>query len=248
MSESRVHLDLALEPGAPVDLPEGAFRHLVQVLRMQAGDGLVVFNGQGGEYAAVLESVAKRGATLRIGAFREVDRESPLELTLVQGISKGDRMDWTVQKAVELGVRAIVPVVTERCNVHLDREREARRLDHWRAVMISACEQSGRTRVPALQPVMKFADWLARPPVGRRLVLDPLGERSLSTLGPGDEPTSLVVGPEGGLGVDELRLAAGAGCIGLRLGPRVLRTETAGVAALAILQSLAGDLGAGSPV
>lgn len=247
MSESRVHLDLALEPGAPVDLPEGAFRHLVQVLRMQAGDGLVVFNGQGGEYAAVLESVAKRGATLRIGAFREVDRESPLALTLVQGISKGDRMDWTVQKAVELGVRAIVPVVTERCNVHLDREREARRLDHWRAVMISACEQSGRTRVPALHPVMKFADWLARPPVGRRLVLDPLGERSLSTLEPSDEPTSLVVGPEGGLGIDERRLAAGAGCIGLRLGPRVLRTETAGVAALAILQSLAGDLGAGSP-
>lgn len=247
MSESRVHLDLALEPGAPVDLPEGAFRHLVQVLRMQAGDGLVVFNGEGGEYAAVLESVAKRGATLRIGAFREVDRESPLALTLVQGISKGDRMDWTVQKAVELGVRAIVPVVTERCNVHLDREREARRLDHWRAVMISACEQSGRTRVPALHPVMKFADWLARPPVGRRLVLDPLGERSLSTLEPSDEPTSLVVGPEGGLGIDERRLAAGAGCIGLRLGPRVLRTETAGVAALAILQSLAGDLGAGSP-
>ncbi len=242
MSESRVYFEAPLAHGALVELPEGPFRHLVQVLRMQAGDTLVVFNGQGGEYEAVLETVAKRGASLRIGAFRDVDRESALDLVLVQGISKGERMDWTVQKAVELGVSAIVPVVTERTNVHLDREREAKRLDHWRAVMISACEQSGRTRIPELHPVMKFADWLGIPAKGTRLVLDPLATRGLAWVDAAAGAISLVVGPEGGLSADELRVAGKAGCVGVQLGPRVLRTETAGVAALAILQSIAGDL------
>lgn len=242
MSESRVFLDAPLAEGAFVDLPEGPFRHLVQVLRMQAGDELVVFNGRGGEYVAVLETVAKRSATLRLGAFRDVHRESTLKLTLVQGISKGERMDWTVQKAVELGVSAIVPVVAERCNVHLDREREAKRLDHWRAVMISACEQSGRTRVPELHPVVKFTEWLGTSAMGTRLVLDPLATRGLGAVDATAGPISLVVGPEGGLSADELRVAGNAGCVGVHLGPRVLRTETAGAAALAILQSIAGDL------
>ncbi|TDU31531.1 16S rRNA (uracil1498-N3)-methyltransferase [Panacagrimonas perspica] len=242
MSESRIHLDAALAEGALVELPEGPFRHLVQVLRMQAGESLVVFDGRGGEYAAVLETVAKRSASLRVGSFRDVNRESPLHLTLVQGISKGERMDWTVQKAVELGVSAIVPVLTERCNVHLDREREAKRLDHWRAVISSACEQSGRTRVPDLLPMVKFGDWLGQTATGPRLVLDPLAAQGLAGLGAISEPLSLVVGPEGGLSPDELQLATKAGCRGVRIGPRVLRTETAGVAALAILQGVAGDL------
>ena len=244
MSESRVFLDAPLREGALVELPEGAFRHLVQVLRMQAGEALVVFNGQGGEYAAVLETVAKRGASLRVGAFRDVSRESALELVLVQGISKGEKMDWTVQKAVELGVSAIVPVVTERCNVHLDREREARRLDHWRGVMISACEQSGRTRVPVLHPVVKFGEWLERGgAAGTRLILDPLATRGLADAVIGAMGSiSLVVGPEGGLSPDEIRTAQTAGCAGVRMGPRILRTETAGVAALAILQATTGDL------
>jgi 16S rRNA (uracil1498-N3)-methyltransferase len=242
MSESRIHLDGPLAEGALVELPEGPFRHLVQVLRMQAGESLIVFDGRGGEYAAVLETVAKRSASLRVGAFHDVDRESPLHLTLVQGISKGERMDWTVQKAVELGVSAIVPVITERCNVHLDRERETKRLDHWRAVIISACEQSGRTRVPDLLPVMKFTDWLGQTADGLRLVLDPLAAQGLSAFGSVNEAMSLVVGPEGGLSPDELQLATKSGCRGVRIGPRVLRTETAGVAALAILQGVAGDL------
>lgn len=242
MSESRIRLDGPLVQGALVELPEGPFRHLVQVLRMQAGESLVVFDGRGGEYAAVLETVAKRSASLRVGTFDDVNRESPLHLTLVQGISKGERMDWTVQKAVELGVSAIVPVITERTNVHLDREREAKRLDHWRAVISSACEQSGRTRVPELLPVMKFTDWLNQAARGLRLVLDPLAEQGLSAFGSVNEPMSLVVGPEGGLSPDELQLAINAGCRGVRIGPRVLRTETAGVAALAILQGVAGDL------
>lgn len=242
MAESRIYLDAPLAEGAEVELPEGPFRHLVQVLRMQAGEPVVVFNGHGGEYAAVLQTVARRSATLRIGAFQDVDRESPLALSLVQGISKGDHMDWTIQKAVELGVAVIVPVVTERCNVHLDRERQERKLEHWRAVIVSACEQSGRTRIPQLQPVQKLADWLRQPAAGMRLMGDPLASLSLAQLPVAAGPLSLVVGPEGGLSAAELAAGRDAACIGVRLGPRVLRTETAGVAALAILQAMHGDL------
>lgn len=242
MSDSRIYLNAPLEPGASVELPEGPFRHLVQVLRMQAGERLTVFNGQGGEYEAVLEAVAKRAATLRIGAFHDVNRESPLHLTLVQGIAKGERMDWTIQKAVELGVSVIVPVVTERCNVNLDRERQDKKLDHWRGIIVSACEQSGRTRVPVLAPIQKLTDWLGQPPDGVRLMLDPEAADSLAQIEIAPVPLSLLVGPEGGFSAAERNTAARAGCTGVRLGPRVLRTETAGVAALAVMQALAGDL------
>lgn len=242
MSESRVYLETPLASGSVIELPEGAFRHLVQVLRMRAGESLRVFDGRGGEYEAVIESVAKRGATLAIGAFHDVDRESPLSITLVQGISKGERMDWTLQKAVELGVTAVVPVITERCNVSLDRERQDKKLDHWRGVMIAACEQSGRTRVPVLHPVQKLTDWLAQATSGVRLMLDPEADTALPAPGVGVVPLSLVIGPEGGLSAAELATGARAGCLRVRLGPRVLRTETAGVAALAVLQALAGDL------
>lgn len=241
MRETRVFLDAALASGTVVDLPDAAFRHLVQVLRMQAGDALTVFNGHGGEYAATLETVAKRGASLRIGAYTDVDRESPLALTLVQGISKGDRMDWTVQKAVELGVRCIVPVVTERCNVQIDRDRQDKKLDHWRGIVLSACEQSGRTRVPTLQPVQKLTDWLGTTDDAPRLLLDPEGAQSLPSYEQVGAACSLLVGPEGGFSPNEIALAVRAGCIGLSLGPRVLRTETAGVAALAVLQARFGD-------
>jgi 16S rRNA (uracil1498-N3)-methyltransferase len=243
MSETRVHLEAILAEGATLDLPEGPFRHLVQVLRMQAGDTLVVFDGRGGEYEATLESVGKRAATVRVGAFRDVSRESTLQLTLVQGISKGDRMDWTLQKAVELGVTCIVPIITERCNVHLGSERQDRKFDHWQGVIVSACEQSGRTRVPVLAPVQRLADWLGTPAAGERLMLDPLAESPLTQAAGPAAPLSLVVGPEGGLSAAELALGERHGCRGVRLGPRVLRTETAGVAALAAVQALWGDLG-----
>lgn len=243
MSESRVYLDTPLASGTTIELPEGAFRHLIQVLRMQAGDALTVFDGRGGEYEARLDAVLKRGATLSVGAFHQVSRESALELTLVQGISKGDRMDFTIQKAVELGVTRIVPVTTERCNVNLDRERQDRKFEHWRGVMISACEQSGRTRLPELAAVQRFTDWLALPATGPRLMLDPLGAIPLAQVQAGQSGgISLVVGPEGGLSPAELRIGSSAGCLGVRLGPRVLRTETAGVAALSVLQALFGDL------
>ncbi len=242
MSESRVYLESPLASGEVVDLPEAAFRHLVQVLRMHAGDALIVFDGCGGEYEATLESVAKRGATLRIGSFHEVSRESALDLTLVQGISKGDRMDFTIQKAVELGVTRIVPITTERCNVNLGAERQDKKFEHWRGVLRSACEQSGRTRVPELCAVQRFTDWLAQPVTGARLMLDPQGAIPLAGVQGPVGGLSLVVGPEGGLSPAELRIGAAEGCLGVRLGPRVLRTETAGVVALSVLQARFGDL------
>lgn len=245
MTAPRVYLDAALSTDATIGLPEGPFRHLVQVLRLQAGDALVLFDGRGGEYDARLASVAKRSATVAVGAHRAVDRESALDLTLVQGISKGDRMDFTIQKAVELGVSRIAPITTERCNVHLDAERQEKRLEHWRGVIVSACEQSGRTRVPPLEPVRSLASWLGTAPQGARFVLDPKADASLATaaatVADGDA-MALIVGPEGGLSDAELQLAARHGVRGVRLGPRVLRTETAGIAALTVLQAVRGDL------
>lgn len=242
MSDTRIHLDAVLSEGASLELPEPAFRHLVQVLRMQAGAALTVFNGQGGEYDAVLEDVAKRGARLRIGAFHDVCRESPLALTLVQGISKGERMDWTLQKAVELGVSAIVPVVTERCNVHLDRERQDKKTEHWRGVLIAACEQSGRTRVPQLHAPLRLSDWLGQVRAQPLYLLDPRAATSLCAQPLPPQGAAILVGPEGGLSEAEIRLGVAQGGIAVSLGPRVLRTETAGMVALSVMQARAGDL------
>lgn len=239
----RVYLQAPLASGQSLTLPEAAFRHLVQVLRLRSGEAVTVFDGRGGEYDATLAAVERRSATLQMGDFHDVERESPLQLTLVQGLSKGDRMDYTLQKAAELGVSAVVPVITERCNVSLDREREARKFEHWRGVLISACEQSGRTRVPTLHPLQRYVDWLDSQTAGPRYLLDPMAARSLARTPVPDAPLSLVIGPEGGLSAAEIHAGTRAGCIGVRLGPRVLRTETAGVAALSILQALKGDLG-----
>jgi 16S rRNA (uracil1498-N3)-methyltransferase len=245
MTAPRLFVDVPLSGGATIDLPEGPFRHLVQVLRMQAGEALVLFDGRGGEYEAQLASVAKRSATVSVGAHRAVDRESALDLTLVQGISKGERMDFTIQKAVELGVTRIAPVTTERCNVHLDAERQEKRMEHWRGVIVSACEQSGRTRVPGLDPVRSLAAHLAIESKAVRFVLDPQAGTSLAAAAQAvqeGQAMALIVGPEGGLGESELQLAARSGVSGVNLGPRVLRTETAGMTALAVLQATRGDL------
>ena len=245
MTAPRVYVATPLASGATIELPEGPFRHLVQVLRMQAGEPLVLFDGRGGEYEAQLSSVAKRSATVSVGAQREADRESALDLTLVQGISKGERMDFTIQKAVELGVTRIAPVTTERCNVHLDSERQEKRLEHWRGVIVSACEQSGRTRIPILDPVLTLAAYLGTASGTVRLVLDPqAGESLVVAVSTIDAAASiaLIVGPEGGLSGAEIEQAGRNGVRGVRLGPRVLRTETAGLAALAVLQAARGDL------
>ncbi|MEX0900659.1 MAG: 16S rRNA (uracil(1498)-N(3))-methyltransferase [Gammaproteobacteria bacterium] len=237
MRNTRVHHPAPLADDTEFELMPGAARHLVRVLRLSDGDAFTVFDGSGTEWPAVL--IGEQRA--RTGRARVAPTESPLLVTLVQGISRGERMDWTLQKAVELGVSRIVPVVAERTTVRLSGERTAKRVAHWSGVVVAACEQSGRNRVPVLDPVQPLAAWLETMDTAA-LVLDPAaahGLREFASLAP---DFTLLVGPEGGFSDRELVAARAAGCTGVRLGPRVLRTETAGVAALAALQALYGDL------
>ncbi len=242
MGNPRIFVSQALNVGDRVELPESAFRHVVQVLRCASGEGLTLFNGESGEYEAVLDSVGRREAFARIERYRGTDRESPLKITLAQGVSKGERMDYSIQKAVELGVNEVIPLMTERCVVKLSAERWDRKLEHWQNIAISACEQCGRTRVPVVHPPSDLRDWLAQAPTdAHKLVLDPEAEAALQNSSPGNKIV-LMVGPEGGLSPMEIKLAELAGFRGLRLGPRLLRTETAGVVALSVLQAHWGDL------
>lgn len=244
MSETRIYADIDLVDGAKVTLGEEAYHHLVVVLRRIRGDAIVLFNGRGGEHGATIEKVGKRELDVRIGPRRDVERESPLPITLVQAVSKGERMDYTIQKAVELGVTAIQPVITDRVVVRLDAERWARKQEHWQGIVVAACEQSGRTRIPRVAPVRDLNDWMPTcPPDAFRLILSLTVTPTVAKRAPG-QPIVLLVGPEGGWSEIERKLADLAGFAGLALGPRVLRTETAGVAALAVLQSQWGDMGA----
>jgi 16S rRNA (uracil1498-N3)-methyltransferase len=245
MSDPRVYVDMELADSASVTLGDAAYRHLVVVLRRVRGDAITLFNGRGGEYAANIETVGKRTLTARILQFRDVSRESPLPVTLAQAVSKGERMDYTIQKAVELGVTAIQPVVTDRVVVRLDAERWARKQEHWQGIAIAAAEQSGRTVVPRVAPVLDLNDWMPTiPPDAFRLILSlTLGATPAPVRHAPGQPIVLLVGPEGGWSDLERKLADLAGFSGLALGPRILRTETAGMVALAVLQSQWGDLG-----
>ena len=238
----RIHHPGALSPGATVTLEGEPANHIARVLRLAPGDAVTLFDGRGGEYGATIEAVQKKSVTVAVGAFRDVDVESPLAVTLVQGISKGERMDFTVQKAVEMGVHRVVPVFTARTVVKLQGERLERRRQHWQGVAASACEQSGRNRIPEIASPLGLGAWLAEPASGLRLLLHHEAEATVASLAPPNEGVTLLIGPEGGLNEAERRAAFDAGFLGLRLGPRVLRTETAALAALAGLQSHWGDL------
>lgn len=245
MSTPRIFVDIELAQDATVTLPDAAYRHLVVVLRRIKGDSVTLFNGHGGEYTAVLDTVKRNGVTARVTGFSGTSRESPLNITLAQAVSKGERMDYTIQKAVELGVTAIQPLVTDHGVVKLNEERWQRKQEHWQAVAVSACEQSGRTRVPHVSRVIDLRDWLnALPADAVRIVLAINANRMLGQLPPSGLPILLAVGPEGDFSEVEQRLLDLAGFQRAWLGPRLLRTETAGVVALSVLQSLWGDLGA----
>lgn len=244
MSEPRVFVDLDLNEGESVSLPADVHRHLVVVLRRIRGDSVILFNGRGGEYSAELESVGKRAATARVVGYSKISRESPLNVTLAQAVSKGERMDYTIQKAVELGVAEIQPLVTDHVVVKLNEERWERKREHWQSIAVAACEQSGRTRVPKIAPVLDIRDWLPRcPPDALKLMLALGADTLMGEQKHRDEPVLLLVGPEGDFSDMEKHLADMAGFNSLSLGPRLLRTETAGVVALSVMQALWGDLG-----
>ena len=219
----------------------GQAHHVLHVLRLKAGDALTLFDGRGAEYAARITQVEKSGLTLAVSERREVSRESPLRVTLAQGISSGERMDYTVQKCVELGVAAIQPLLTQRSVVRLSGERADKRAAHWQIVAIAACEQCGRNHVPPVLPVQPLTQWLSTPPAGARILLAPQAATPLRELPRPQGPITLLVGPEGGWDDTETAAAMRAGFAPLALGPRVLRTETAAAAALAAMQALWGD-------
>jgi 16S rRNA (uracil1498-N3)-methyltransferase len=247
MRLTRVHVEAPLAVNTSLVLPTGAARHLSRVLRLGVGDALRLFNGRGGEFDATISVVHRDQVTVQVGAHHAVENESPLTLTLLQGIARGEKMDLILQKATELGVTAIIPVLMARSTVRLDADNAATKQQHWQAVVTSACEQCGRNTVPAVAAPQPLTAVLARP-AALDLLLSP--ERSalsipalLTQAGPlQGQSMRLLVGPEGGFHAAETAAALQQGFRACRLGPRVLRTETAGLAALAALQSLAGDL------
>lgn len=243
MRLTRSHVAMPLAVGSEVVLPEDATAHLVRVLRLQPGDACVLFNGDGHDYEARIVAAGKREARADVLSARRVDNEAPLRVTLLQGIARGEKMDWILQKATELGVTRILPVDSERSEVKLDPARAQKRLAHWREVVVAACEQSGRAVVPDVLPPQALAQ-AAPLREGRGLLLDPQGAASLATLdGQPFDACTLAIGPEGGWSPRDRGQLDAAGYEGVRLGPRILRTETAGIAAIAALQALRGDLG-----
>lgn len=241
MASPRIFCDLRLGPGAQFSLPEDAANHVAKSLRLRAGDSLVVFDGRGGEFEAVILRIDRGHVEVKTGAFRETERESPLVVGVVQGLPEADKMDWILQKSVELGVVWIQPVVCDRSVVRLSGDRAARREAHWQRVVIAACEQCGRNRLPALRPTLAFRDWAAVPSEAARWMLAPGADESLVAQPRPAGPVELLVGPEGGLSEREIDIAATVGFASLSLGPRVLRTETAPLAVLSAMQALWGD-------
>jgi 16S rRNA (uracil1498-N3)-methyltransferase len=225
----------------PVVLEQAPSHHLLKVLRIQAGDSVLLFNGDGKEYQAILESSEGKRAILGISCATDRHRESRLRVSLGQGISRGERMDLVIQKAVELGVKEITPLWSRRSQVQLSGQRLDKRLSHWRGVIQAACEQSGRVRLPVLHQAVDLAEWLGAAAHGvLGIILDPEADTTLQEIEPASS-VQVLVGPEGGLEHNEVGAAVAAGFRRVRLGPRILRTETAALAALAALQTLWGD-------
>jgi 16S rRNA (uracil1498-N3)-methyltransferase len=246
VNDPRFHCPIPLAVGARADLPERVAHHASKVLRLRSGAPLTLFTGAGGEYSARIVLVERSRVSVEVLGCSPVERESPLAITLVQALQAGEKMDLTVQKAVELGVQRIVPVISRRSVVRLTDQRAVRRLEHWRAVVAAACEQCGRNRLPEVVAPESLDDWLQHgsEPDVLRLLLAPDAGRALSSVPAPVAGTriELLIGAEGGLAAEEMQLASQCGFLSVRLGPRILRTETAGLAALVAVQFLWGDL------
>ncbi|MDT8319027.1 MAG: 16S rRNA (uracil(1498)-N(3))-methyltransferase [Xanthomonadales bacterium] len=242
MRVRRLHTSQKLEPGCEVRLEEAAAHYLGRVLRVRPGQSVALFNGDGCEYPARVLRVDKKQVELCVTGRADGQPESPLRITLAQGINRGERMDQTLQKCTELGVAGFQPLISERVETRFDSEKMARRLGHWRSVVISACEQSGRCTVPTVSEPLELVEWLAREAGSTRIALAPDASRALVDTHCADR-VEIAIGPEGGFSTAELERMQSQGVSLARLGPRVLRTETAGPAAVAVMQAVAGDLG-----
>lgn len=242
MRDIRVYIDGPIVVGQPLVIKNDKAHYLLRVLRLTAGHVIHLFNGEGGYYVTDIKETDRRSLTVTPVNFVGGDKESPLRLTLVQGISRGQKMDFTIQKTVELGVARIVPVMTEFSNVRLTEERTPSRIAHWNKIVISACEQCGRNRVPEILPPLSLKEWVEQDHSQTRLILHPDAQRTLHDLPAPAGEVALLSGPEGGLSDNDLKEAGSSGYEAVRLGPRILRTETAAVAAVAVCQGLWGDL------
>ncbi len=252
MRLTRLFVDIPLQSGQLVELPKEAAAHVVKVLRARGGDPVIVFNGNGEDFSGVIDRVQGNRASVSVGAARTIDNESPLEITLVQCVPRGDKMDLIVQKATELGVQRIVPVLSQRSVVRLDGAQAHAKQVHWKAVAVSACEQCGRARLPTVETPQPLLNYLGLPaPLDlKRWLLEPFGTQSVTPVAPGIlqglRRVEIAVGPEGGIAADELEAFQLAGFSAIPLGPRVLRTETAAIAGLVWLQTVLGDLSGNS--
>ena len=243
MSNLRFHSPQALSIGQQVTLSDNAMAHAVKVMRLKEGDALALFCGDGFDYQCVLRQIEKKSAQVEVQTHQAVDNESPLNIRLLQGISSGDRMDYTIQKAVELGVREIFTLSTERSVTKLSGDRAEKRLEHWQGVAIAACEQSGRAVIPKVHAPSTLAQWLSQHAAADHLniLLNPVGAKRLASLAAPTGAIHLLIGPEGGLSQAEIELAMQWGFQSTVLGPRILRTETAALTAMASMHTLWGD-------
>lgn len=243
MRNPRIYQQSQFGLNETVTLSDDAFGHIVRVLRLKEGDTITLFNGnESFQYTATLCNVSKKSADAKIVSQEENDSESPLNIHLGQGISRGDRMDFTLQKSVELGVNTITPLFTERCGVKLNAERLEKKRQQWQKIVISACEQSGRASVPIVAEPMCLADWLKQETSALKINLHPKAEHSIMNLPMENTRVRLLIGPEGGLSDEEIKLANESSFHDVLLGPRVLRTETAALTAITALQCKFGDL------
>lgn len=239
----RFYVTETLTVGQEFPLPDTTFRHAIQVLRLNAGEPLILFNGTGGEYQARITSVSKRTASALIESFSPIDTESPLHLTLAIAIIKPDKMDFALQKAVELGVASIQPLITQRSVIRIGKDKVDKKTQHWEGIVQAACEQSGRTRLPALDTPQTLESWLEQPMEGTRLILAPGNYPRINALPAAlPAPITLLIGPEGGFTDEEVDMCVKTGVTAASLGPRILRAETASITALALLQQRYGDI------
>ncbi|MFK8067749.1 MAG: 16S rRNA (uracil(1498)-N(3))-methyltransferase [Gammaproteobacteria bacterium] len=241
MATTRLFVEQKLSTGKSTLLPEAAGHHVARVLRMKPDQAVILFNGQGGEFNAVITSINKSSVEVYLNEFVDIERESPINIELIQGLSKGDKMDFTIQKAVELGVNKITPLITTYSNVKLDQKRTKKKLEHWRKVIISACEQCGRNQIAELTQIKKLEDLQTTDEKDLKLILAPDAEKTLADFSDQIKTIHLVIGPEGGLSRSEIETLEKNGFIAIKLGSRILRTETAALAVVAALQNQLGD-------